>query len=315
MTERPTYFEHELMPGKRMFACPTLAVSTMSTQACAERFRTAGAGDRCRGCWVGRQHSADHPAEPLKKVRRAPGEVDLRLRRPEKSTWCPRCSRSGLRIISTLGTCVSCANRQYEYLKGANAKGRPPVQHPPLLPVDVGIELADGSRELRRVDAVHHAEAIARALTHLPAGARLAEIPRPGRSTFNGATGRFEYACDRCGVAGLVLEREVEGRVHLHHWCCSGRDPQGAGWRIAEPRQPVTSAHVDAMAAVLGAQPDLATEISVSGSLGRQVTLPHFCASCSRGQLAGMLVTPGARWRVQCQACAVSSDADLKEAA
>jgi hypothetical protein len=48
-------------------------------------------------------------------------------------TICGRCHTGTTRLIGK-HLCVSCANRQYEYLKGRNAKGTKPVKLAPLEP-------------------------------------------------------------------------------------------------------------------------------------------------------------------------------------
>ena len=70
----------------------------------------------CKRCAIGALHAgrADYNSSPLKGM-----------------TICGRCHTGTTRLIQR-HLCVSCANRQYEYLKGRNAKGTKPVKLPPL---------------------------------------------------------------------------------------------------------------------------------------------------------------------------------------
>jgi hypothetical protein len=115
------YFEYEEMPGKRQFFCSALR-STLSVLSCAEKHRVAvnsDVGDRhfaCLRCPVGASHSG----------RSNPNTSPLR-----GMTICGRCHRGATRLVGK-HLCVSCQNRQYESLKGKNAKGTKPVKLPDL---------------------------------------------------------------------------------------------------------------------------------------------------------------------------------------
>ncbi len=116
------YFENALMPGKAMFRCDRLSASLL-VSACAGMWREAnGSGHSperlfgCRQCVVGAGHAgvADANMSPLKGT-----------------ATCVRCNRTDLRLVGGV-MCVSCKNREYEWLKGCNAKGKPPAHHPAL---------------------------------------------------------------------------------------------------------------------------------------------------------------------------------------
>jgi len=117
----PTYFQIDGAPGLRMFRCARLR-ATISDRACGTNFKRAQTlrtdqitgTHLCRDCPLG----AHHAGVPF--VRRS-GLYSIDL--------CPRCRRYSGRIIN--GTrCVSCTNREYEWIKGANAKGTPPTMKP-----------------------------------------------------------------------------------------------------------------------------------------------------------------------------------------
>lgn len=115
------YYERPEMPGKRFFRCERRRAD-IQVSVCASMWsdgQQRGASERfwiCRGCEVGECHAGADNANKssfyLKPV-------------------CLRCLRMTMRMINNL-ICVSCVNRQYEYLKGRNARGTRPVAHPPL---------------------------------------------------------------------------------------------------------------------------------------------------------------------------------------
>lgn len=98
--------------------------ATMSKTACAARWQEAQqargfAADRlekCKACRLG----AIHAGKPVVQYSSFYGKL-----------VCPRCGKFAMRIIA--GTrCVSCANRDYEFVKKKDAKGHVPgfVFHP-----------------------------------------------------------------------------------------------------------------------------------------------------------------------------------------
>lgn len=117
-----TYFSIEAVPGKQFFRCDRQRAS-LSTQACAGMWREAnhqGLENRlsCRGCQVGAQHA---------------GEELANLSPLHGAMICARCHRGAERLIHG-HLCVSCQNRQYEAIKGRNAKGTAPSKLQPLVP-------------------------------------------------------------------------------------------------------------------------------------------------------------------------------------
>lgn len=116
------YFESDLMPGRPMFRCDRLSAS-LRVEACAGMWREANVQGqmperlfRCRSCPVGAAHA---------------GEVDASYHRLRGLSICSRCHRSDLRLIGG-NVCVGCKNREYEWVKGKNAKGQFPKLHPTL---------------------------------------------------------------------------------------------------------------------------------------------------------------------------------------
>ena len=113
-----TYFQIAGAPGE-YFACTPLR-ATLSTRACAQMYQResrtrSGQHPHCRGCEVGALHAGERAPTPL-----------------YGSLICPRCARGSTRLVR--GLCVSCINRQYEVVRGRNARGGagPRLQLAPL---------------------------------------------------------------------------------------------------------------------------------------------------------------------------------------
>jgi hypothetical protein len=116
--------DYRAIPGAPApsFECVRYRAQLLTT-ACSKRWRqaqtakgfAADAIERCRGCPIGAQHA---------------GEKIVRYSSLFGKDICSRCGRgSGRRLIG--GTrCVSCANRQYESIKGRNRKGTRPTMAP-----------------------------------------------------------------------------------------------------------------------------------------------------------------------------------------
>jgi hypothetical protein len=66
---------------------------------------------------------------------------------------CSRCHRTDLRLIGG-NICVGCKNREYECLKGKNAKGKAPVKHPRLERRSVRYVVAGEVKTLVRANTV-----------------------------------------------------------------------------------------------------------------------------------------------------------------
>lgn len=105
----------------------------LSVESCADQWRAAqkkkpevwSSLSVCRGCAVGAQHAghADHVALPSDSV---------------GGSLCTRCHHPSSRIICGRW-CPSCYNRTLEVRKGRNARGKKPLQLPPLFTARIGV--------------------------------------------------------------------------------------------------------------------------------------------------------------------------------
>jgi len=95
------------------FHCERM-LATISTSACADMWRDAHDKNserrrQCRGCPLGAKHA---------------GVPDANLSDIHNVKICARCTHEVPRLIWG-NICVSCRNREYEYLRGYNARGTP----------------------------------------------------------------------------------------------------------------------------------------------------------------------------------------------
>lgn len=163
------YFELPELPGKRMFNCERRRATLMAERCSAmwQAGHVKGAHERflaCRGCQIGAMHA---------------GAAEATLSPLYASCVCGRCSAGATRLIHG-HLCVSCYNREREYLKGRNAKGNVPVMHPPLHRL-VARYMAGGKVKTRVIEhAVGMAELVFAVLRDEPKQATFgAYIPRP----------------------------------------------------------------------------------------------------------------------------------------
>ncbi|TCG08854.1 hypothetical protein BZM27_09390 [Paraburkholderia steynii] len=126
--EMPVYFELEggLLKGVRHFACDPYK-ATLSVKSCADRYEKANSDDpdvysdrysACRTCAYGAAHA---------------GRVNPNLSKLKGMRICGRCHTGVARLIGK-HLCISCYNRQREYLIGKNAKGTKPIKLAKLAP-------------------------------------------------------------------------------------------------------------------------------------------------------------------------------------
>jgi hypothetical protein len=131
------------IPGASFFDCTRLHAG-LKTTACAEMWRAANEerSERytaCRSCPVGATHAG----------------VSNASRSPIRNALvCQRCGRGATRLIRK-AWCVSCANRQYELIKGRNARGMVPTKLAPLAPRSV-YYMANGRTVLKRMEHTTH---------------------------------------------------------------------------------------------------------------------------------------------------------------
>lgn len=146
------YFELPDLPGRQMFRC-NKRQATLKVESCAEMWQLANERhaperlDQCRNCPIGAKHAGV-------------GEISLSPLRG--ASICARCHEGTTRLIRR-HLCVSCANREYEYRKGRNARGTAPVTHPPLLPLEIRFLAGDQPSRIA-IDAVAPIELVVAAL-------------------------------------------------------------------------------------------------------------------------------------------------------
>ena len=110
------YFLREEMPGKQFFDCDKYH-STLTVDSCAVMWRQANHNSiermyKCKSCPVGALHA---------------GETAANMSPIKGTVTCARCHEGAPRLIYR-HLCVSCYNRQLEWIKGRNAKGKWPLR-------------------------------------------------------------------------------------------------------------------------------------------------------------------------------------------
>lgn len=110
------YFGMPETPGVSYFRCDRLRAK-LPVHSCAQMWRQANHKHdenrmSCRCCPIGAAHA---------------GETAASLSPMRGTLICARCHRRANRLVSK-HICVSCKNREYEWLKGRNAKGSKPVK-------------------------------------------------------------------------------------------------------------------------------------------------------------------------------------------
>lgn len=147
------YFTLEELPDVRMFRCERRH-ATLRVEACGQMWLAAndrGAPERldqCRNCTIGAKHAGV-------------GEISLSPLRG--MSICARCDQGATRLVRK-HICVSCYNREREYLIGKNAKGSIPKMHPPLHDLSIRFRAGDVVQVLRIDKAVSTKELIIAAL-------------------------------------------------------------------------------------------------------------------------------------------------------
>lgn len=164
------YFEIPEMPGKKMFRCEKRRASLLASSCSAmwTEGNRKSCDDRywlCKGCSIGAQHA---------------GVGDSTLSPLYATSTCARCGSGAMRLIGG-HVCVSCKNREYEYLKGRNARGNAPITHPTLHQLAIRYRSGGRVKTLRRANVVSTMELVIAALRDEPKQVTFAMLP-PQRS-------------------------------------------------------------------------------------------------------------------------------------
>lgn len=131
------YFKREEVPGKEFFRCDRYS-STLSVDSCAAMWRSANTDNverlyKCKSCPIGAVHA---------------GETAASMSPFMGTTVCARCHRISMRLIGKM-ICVSCYNRQREWVIGKNAKGAKPVHMQRLDSRSIAFSAGEESRSLK----------------------------------------------------------------------------------------------------------------------------------------------------------------------
>lgn len=151
MTE---YFSMVELPDVQMFRCDKRR-ACLRVESCAEMWRGANYQrdaperlDLCKNCPLGAEHAGvkEVSLSPLRGV-----------------SICARCEQGATRLVRR-HLCVSCYNREREYLIGKNARGSAPKMHPHLYPLELRILAGDDLQLVKLDKAVDSKELIVAAL-------------------------------------------------------------------------------------------------------------------------------------------------------
>lgn len=206
-------YRQDMVPGKRHFECEKIR-GTLDTATCANRWlgakkdRDAVRFMACRGCVIGEIHATG--VDSLKAVRVSGSRTIVST--PDEGRRCTRCGRGGSRIVG--GTlCVSCWNRQREFILKCNAKGKAPITFVTLADRQVGIMVDEQPAWIRVGGTQNDREPLARIIRQRE-GARF-HGQHPGVPTWNEGAQRWEYR-DRTDQTKVLLSVEYDGVVdHL----------------------------------------------------------------------------------------------------
>jgi hypothetical protein len=111
----------------------TISVNQCSSMWLAANERNSEIRRQCRGCRLGAEH-ADRP--------------DANLCDIHGVKICARCQNEASRLIWG-NLCISCQNRQYEFVRGRNARGKPLIKLRPLEPRQVTVREGSAVRVYR----------------------------------------------------------------------------------------------------------------------------------------------------------------------
>jgi hypothetical protein len=147
------YFTIPELPDKPMFRCERRN-ATLQVASCASMWKAANSkcnaesNISCRTCPLGAVHA---------------GEGDAVMSHLRGVEICSRCHRVGMRLIGG-DICVSCWNRAREVIVGKNARGRKPLNHPPIVPHAITVLTGKSLVTIKRAYAISTDELIIAAL-------------------------------------------------------------------------------------------------------------------------------------------------------
>lgn len=147
------YFSIPELPDKQMFRCERRN-ATIQVTSCASMWKAANSKNSmecnmsCRTCSLGAFHA---------------GEGDAVMSQLRGVEICSRCHRTGMRLVQG-DICVSCWNRAREVIVGKNARGRKPLNHPPIVPHAITVLSGKKLLTIKRAHAICTEELILAAL-------------------------------------------------------------------------------------------------------------------------------------------------------
>lgn len=148
------YFVIPELPNVQMFTCAKRRAS-LQVASCADMWLEANQQriaperlDLCKNCPLGAEHAGvkDVSLSPLRGV-----------------SVCARCQLGTTRLVKH-HLCVSCYNREREFLIGKNSRGNKPVMHPQLYRLKLKILAGDSVEECKLDKAVDLTELVVAAL-------------------------------------------------------------------------------------------------------------------------------------------------------
>lgn len=139
--------DHPDFAGLKVFQCVRLN-ATITPKSCASNHARAECSSVCFRCPIGEHHSATHEPIIASSTKREFGSPAR-----DAGLSCIRCLRTErtatkhigrFRLVKQHTVCVSCANREYEKIKGLNSKGAKPVKWSHLKQATITIETDSG---------------------------------------------------------------------------------------------------------------------------------------------------------------------------
>lgn len=293
----PDVTYRDLVPGKRHFECGRIR-GLLSTDTCAGRWKEAKT-DResvrvmsCRGCVTGEIHATG--VNPLESFQEAGKRAVVSS--PDEGRRCTRCGRGGSRIVGGM-LCVSCWNREREFVKKRNGRGKPPANFGALADRHVGVMIDGQPGWIRVTDTQNNREPTARTIRQRE-GASF-HNQHPGTAAFNEKAQRWEYR-DRDDQANVLLEVEYDGVIEHMSVPASSL---GADETPATPRLPTQIHGVHFVAAWLAGLDDDENDVDRPEADWKPTSF--ICSGCGIAQIQARLFASQVECR--CPACSAST--------